>query len=117
MTTDAIETTYELGGRTWTRMDGQDFETGYGGQAPLRDDEYDWDPAEVDFDILGGEVPQYFVVVQPVEDDRWEVSVLVTNGPEYGRAGEAEALSGEYLDTVASLDEAVAVAKEFMADL
>lgn len=100
-------------GREWQK-DSYGFEVEFGWKTPFRDDEYDWDPEEVDFNILGGDVPHYFVFIQEQPDESYTVELSSTNGPDYHRSGMAERLGGKDGGTTDSLEDAVTLAKSLM---
>lgn len=116
MESNEVPRTLTVGSRKWS-ADRYDWDGEWGWKTPFQPDDYadgigpeDYE----DIDILGGDVPQYFVFVQEQQDGTYEVSISATNGPRLPRPGMAGPIGGDDFRTAESLDEAMSDVRELM---
>lgn len=115
MNPEDVPRTFTIGGRTW-QADEYGFNTEFGWKTPFKPGDYadglsleDYE----DIDILGGDVPQYFVFLQKQTDGTYQTTLLGTNNPRLPRPGMASPI-GDTLRTAESLEDAMIHVRDLM---
>ncbi len=102
----------EANGRTWRR---ENFDShGYQWVRPMNDEEYNWDPNEVE--LIDTDSP-IRVVELMYNGDKWQVSALETAGPNYHRPGFTELISSDFSKSNSDFEEAISAVETFIKKL